>query len=86
MEDLTGIGKILDSEVAKRAYEDAASEPARQVGHLVVDALRRFDCSLPQFSYWPPHKIDSNAGLAISAILSQKIARLKQHRRLRAQH
>ena len=40
MEDLTGIGKIVDSEIAKRAYEDAASEPARQVGHLATDALK----------------------------------------------
>lgn len=42
MEDLAGIGRILDSKVAQRAYEDVASEPARQVGHLSTDIVKTF--------------------------------------------
>lgn len=40
MKDLTGIGDLANSELAKRAYEDAASGPAKQVGEFATDSLK----------------------------------------------
>lgn len=42
MEDLPGIGKVLDSKVAQRLYEDAIAPPAKQVGALSGDLLKTF--------------------------------------------
>ena len=40
--DITGIAKIVDSKVVERAYEDAGSEPAKEIGKLGVDIVRTF--------------------------------------------
>lgn len=42
MEDLSGIGKLAESELAKRAYEDALSKPAVQIGKLTSDTIQAF--------------------------------------------
>jgi hypothetical protein len=42
MEDIIGAGKVVDSEIVKRAYEEAASEPMRQVGKLTTDLIKTF--------------------------------------------
>lgn len=40
MEDLTGLGKALDSEVAKRSYDDAVSPGAKELGQATADILK----------------------------------------------
>ena len=42
MEDLTGFGKVVDSKLAERAYEDVASEPGKEVGEFIGDAFKAF--------------------------------------------
>ena len=38
--DLTGAGKVVNSEVARRAYDDALSGPFRELGGLSTDLLK----------------------------------------------
>jgi hypothetical protein len=40
--DLWGAGQIINSEVAKRTYEDGLSPAVKQVGALTTDALKSF--------------------------------------------
>ena len=40
--DLAGAGQIINSEVAKRSYDDALSPVLREVGHLSRDTLKAF--------------------------------------------
>lgn len=40
--DLAGVGQIINSEVAKRTYEDALSPTMRQFGGLSEDTMRAF--------------------------------------------
>jgi hypothetical protein len=40
--DLIGIGKIVNSEIAKRSYDDALSPSMRQIGYLSEDTLKTF--------------------------------------------
>lgn len=40
MEDLTGLGKALESEVAKRAYSDALEKPLRETSETVTEVLQ----------------------------------------------
>ena len=42
--DITGIAKIVDSELAKKLYDDAISEPAKEAGELAVDVLKGVRC------------------------------------------
>jgi len=40
MADIIGIGEALDSKVAEKAYDDAASKPAKQIGKLLEDVFK----------------------------------------------
>ena len=40
--DLAGAGQIINSEVAKRSYEDALSPAMQEVGGLTQDAIKAF--------------------------------------------
>jgi len=40
--DLAGVGEIINSQVAKWAYEDGASSSVKQVGALTADTLKAF--------------------------------------------
>lgn len=40
--DFTGLGKVVNSQVANRAYDDALSPAMRQVGGLSEDLLKTF--------------------------------------------
>lgn len=40
--DLTGIGKVVNSEIAKRSYDDALSPAMKEVGALTKDSLKAF--------------------------------------------
>lgn len=42
MDDLTGLGKIVDSKLAMRAYEDLVTDSAKQAGHLAADTFKVF--------------------------------------------
>ncbi|MDP2983711.1 MAG: Abi-alpha family protein [Candidatus Latescibacter sp.] len=42
VDDLTGLGKLADSQLVKLAYNDAASGPLKQVGGMTTDALKTF--------------------------------------------
>lgn len=40
--DLTGVGKIIDSEIAKESYKDAVSPAMKELGGLTQDAVKTF--------------------------------------------
>jgi hypothetical protein len=40
--DLTGIGKVIDSEIAKETYKDAASPAMKEIGGFAQDAVKTF--------------------------------------------
>jgi hypothetical protein len=40
MADIIGIGEALNSKVAEKAYDDAGSKPAKQVGELAEDVVK----------------------------------------------
>jgi hypothetical protein len=40
MADITGIGEALNSKVAEKAYNDAGSKPAKQIGELAEDFVK----------------------------------------------
>jgi len=40
--DLTGVGKIIDSEIAKDSYKDAVSPAMKELGGLTQDAVKTF--------------------------------------------
>jgi hypothetical protein len=42
--DLTGLGKIIDSEVAKEAYKDGVADALKEVGGLAADVLKGLRC------------------------------------------
>jgi hypothetical protein len=42
LEDLTGIGKLINSKVAGRANEDILSKPGQQVGEVLEDTAKAF--------------------------------------------
>jgi len=42
MEDLTGLGKLADSKVITKAYDDALHEPMREGGKFLLDAAKAF--------------------------------------------
>ena len=40
MKDLAGLGEIINSDIAKRAYEDAVSGPFVEIGKLATDTVK----------------------------------------------
>jgi hypothetical protein len=42
MEDMLGIGKVVDSKLAEKVYDDAASPAVRQLGQIATDAAKTF--------------------------------------------
>ena len=40
--DLTGVGQIIDSEIAKESYKDAVSPAMKEIGGLAQDAVKTF--------------------------------------------
>lgn len=42
MEDLTGLGKLADSQLANKVYDDALSAPAKEVAKLTTDVVKTF--------------------------------------------
>lgn len=42
MEDLTGLGKLADSQLANKAYDDALSAPAKEASKLAADIVKAF--------------------------------------------
>lgn len=40
MADIIGIGEALNSKVVEKAYDDAGSKPAKQVGELAEDVVK----------------------------------------------
>lgn len=51
MEDLTGIGKLADSQVVKEVYKDAASGPLQEIGGIATDVLKTFRLLTLPFQY-----------------------------------
>lgn len=49
MEDLTGLGKLADSRVVNKAYDDALSDPMKETGKLLTDATKAFRLFLAPF-------------------------------------
>lgn len=39
MDDLAGLGKIIDSKVAEKVYDDSLARPAKELGSLAADLL-----------------------------------------------
>lgn len=42
MEDLTGLGKVADSQIVKRIYEDGLSKATREAGETLADVTKAF--------------------------------------------
>jgi hypothetical protein len=40
MADMIGIGEVINSKVAEKAYDDVGSRPAKQVGELAEDVVK----------------------------------------------
>ncbi len=78
MEDLTGIGKVVDSKLAERAYEDVGSSAAKQIGRLAEDSLKAFRL------FTAPIQLLASAQDRFERWLEQVRARVPEERQIEA--